>query len=496
MKNDTFIKELHIAPMLNVSTVEFRTFMRILTKRCTIWTEMIVDETIYFNRINKDDVTNTTDTKPSISSMTAHESLVGTSDDDNLLWTVPQHLLPPVPVQDHPIVCQIGGICSTWTATATQLIIQAGYNQGEINLNLDCPSSRVQGKEFGAILMNDIPRTIELIQAMRSNVSSNVRVSVKCRIGIVDNATDLDWIINFINQLSSVCTRFIIHARSVVLCGLSPAQNRSVPPLNYPLVYQLCNIFPHCDFVINGGISNLRTAKDICYGTDSFSSHPQHSVPCILCHHPSLNGSCIAPPSPVPMNLRGCMLGRAAIDNPAQFALADRYWFGVANDCENPDDTTSTTTRRHVIERYCIYLDQIYPRRCCDNDHVTVTHELPAPNITQNRPFCCICKEFRQSTFNDTTMLLDELRGPLHVESLEPSLMKIKIATRIIDRAVRPTLGLFYQQDGSKTFRRTCEVLSRDRSIRNCGPAYILYQAVQSSISSHILDKPLVEELP
>lgn len=460
-------KELHIAPMLNVSTIEFRNFIRILTKKCIIWTEMVVDETIFYNR----------------------QQNSSTEYQDNFLrkCSVPQHLLPAVSEQDHPIVCQIGGIRQDWSRTATKVILEAGYNQGEINLNLDCPSSRVQGKQFGAVLLRDIPRTIELLQAILESASPyNVPVSVKCRIGIVEDETDLEWIIQLVKRLSSVCTRFILHARAVALFGLSPAKNRSVPPLNYPWIYTLCNTFPHCDFVINGGLSDLRDAKEVCYGVHRAEANCQHSVPCEICNHPYRNGSCIAPPIyPAPVNLRGCMLGRAAIENPLQFAIADRYWYGIFN----PSD--DVLTRRHVVEEYCRYLDLLYPRRCCDCDHSVVTNELPAPSVSHTHSYCSVCKEFRVDLFLERT----ECKGALEFPQMNSAQSNLKIATRIIDRSLKPVLSLFYQQDGSKMFRRQCDILSRDRTVRNCGPAFILYQAVRTSISNQVLDKRVLDEL-
>jgi tRNA-dihydrouridine synthase A len=459
-------KELHVAPMLNVSTIEFRNFMRVLTKRCVIWTEMVVDETIHYNL-----------EKTFISEY---------HDIDILKCSVSEHLLPFVLEHDHPIVCQVGGMRPDWTRSAAKAILEAGYNQGEINLNLDCPSSRVQGKQFGAVLLRDVPRTIGLLEAIREIATSyNVPVSVKCRIGIVEDETDLKWIIQLVKELSSVCTRFILHARAVALHGLSPAKNRSVPPLNYPWVYKLCDTFPQCDFIINGGLSDLRDAKDVCYGVTPLLSNQPHTVPCDICNHPCKNGSCIAPPSrPAPINLRGCMIGRAAIENPLQFAIADRYWYGI----DSP--SADFLTRRLVVEEYCRYLDRTYPRRCCDSDHSIVTHELPVPSVSLTYPYCSVCKEFRVALFCDASR--DEIEVKLPPMNAAQSCLKI--ATRIIDRSLKPVLGLFYKQNGSKLFRRQCDVLSRDPTARNCGPAFILYQAVTISISCQVLDKCILEE--
>ena len=115
-RNET-IKEVHIAPMLNVSTVEFHAFMRILTKRCILWTEMIVDETIYFQRLrmnNNKEAKNGSDCKD--------DKIDNTSSGCD--WTVPRHILHPVQNEDHPIVCQIGTIHPMWTSIATQCILK------------------------------------------------------------------------------------------------------------------------------------------------------------------------------------------------------------------------------------------------------------------------------------------------------------------------------------------------------------------------------------
>ena len=464
------IKELHIAPMLNVSTIEFRNFMRILTKRCVIWTEMIVDETIFYNRQPKFD------------------SEFETNCDQK--YCVPQHLLPSVFEQEHPIICQIGGICPEWTAVATHIILEAGYNQGEINLNLDCPSTRVQGKQFGAALLRDVPRTIKLLETIRSCAASkNICVSVKCRIGIVDDETCFEWIDKLVKDLSTVCNRFIIHSRAVAMHGLSPTKNLSIPPLNYPWVYRLCKSFPNCDFIINGGISDLHSAKEICYGTSAslLTVNDHHCVPCKLCNYPNGNGSCVTPPlSPAPINLRGCMMGRAAIENPFQFALVDQFWYGI------PYPLRDALTRRRVVEKYCYYLDSTYPRRCCDSEHNVVTHEIPAPYVTPTVAYCSICKDFRLSMFSYDTPCV----GDIQIPGMGSKQRHVKIATRIIDRSLKPALGLFFQQDGSKLFRRQCDLLSRDLVVRNCGPAFILYQAVKLSISNHVLDRSVLDELP
>lgn len=485
-------KEIHIAPMLHVSTLEFRLLMRILSKRCVLWTEMVVDETLYYN------------CHPTSNNPTRE--------------VVPLHLLDPVHEdegddnnyrQKHPIVCQIGGIRPEWTALATRLVVRnAGYHR-EVNLNLDCPSSRVQGKRFGAVLMRDLETTIALLTVMQEESFPETLTSVKCRIGIVEDETDWDWIVQWIERVSHVCTRFVLHARPVVLYGLlSPAQNRSVPPLNYPWIYRLCQQFPHCTFVINGGIPNLQAARHICYGTlqkrpqehtsssseleSSFRAResPQscnqyfdttptsdnhnnqsHQVPCSTCS--VSNGSCIAPPLIAPTNLVGCMLGRAAMDHPVQFWDVDRYWY---------NDMNSVATRRQILDQYCTdVLERLYPRRCCDDDP-TVTDRLPAPTTTRNQGDCSICSN-GVNPISTTTAAGEQ---PAAAGSA------IKISIRVMDRSLKPVLNLFFRQNGSKAFRRACERLSRDATIRNCGPAYCLRLAVAQTIDPSVLDASLV----
>lgn len=306
MQNSQEHKTLHIAPMLHVSNREFRQLFRILSKKCVLWTEMVVDETVVYTE------------------------------------NVEEHL--GYDVETAPLICQIGGNLPAYAGKATKIIENYGYD--EINLNVDCPSDRVSGKrEFGAILMKTGGAS-SMVRAMKEN-STNMPISVKCRIGINDHDS-MEFVVDFITSLKPYCKRFVIHARTCLLGGLSPAQNRIVPPLNYPRVYALCDTFPDCEFWLNGGIPGLKAAKLICYGSNEVSG--SHQVPCSLCN--ASNGSCITPPKCAPPNLKGCMLGRAAIDNPAQFWDVDRYFYGSTNPCRN---------RRQVLEQYCQYWNKHIP---------------------------------------------------------------------------------------------------------------------------------------
>jgi len=432
-------KSLHIAPMLNVSNREFRQLFRILSNKCVLWTEMVVDETIAYS--------------------------------DHLdMWL-------GYDPNTHPIVCQIGGNNPHFCGQATRIVLD-NYGYDEINLNMDCPSDRVAGqREFGAILMKRLDRTLQVLQSMKENASSSTPISVKCRIG-VDEYDDLDYAAHVIRTLSPVCQRFVLHARKCVLGGLlSPTQNRIVPPLNYPRVYALCQMFPECDFWINGGIPGLKAAKLLVYGSEESENDNhtdnQHAVPCCLCH--TSNGSCIAPPRTVPPNLHGCMLGRAAMDHPSMFWDVDRYFYGEScNPCQN---------RREVLIQYCIYLERTYPRRCCDNDERCTTR-IPVPDVdVRDQEYCTICKSM---------YLGDEMRESSVVILDTTSITtKPKISSRIIDRALKPVHGMFFGLPKNRSFRRACDELSRNIALRNCGPGFILRRAMLT-MPAKILDQDFV----
>eukprot|EP00978_Attheya_sp_CCMP212_P008346 scaffold19638_cov48-Attheya_sp.AAC.1 len=495
-------KELHIAPMLDVSTREFRQLMRILSKRSIIWTEMVVDETLAF-------------------------------------CEDPDHHLG-LDEETGPLICQLGGNHATWSGAAVRLICERYSQYTELNFNMDCPSQRVSGqRQFGAVLMKQVDTAIHVLQEMKTQAASccfsegstgktngRIIISVKTRIGI-DDWDDWDFLVSFISRLTHVCQRFYMHGRKCLLQGLNPAQNRSVPPLNYPWVYRLCHLFPHCDFYLNGGIHTLRDAKCIAYGTalpvspplSSLSSpsllipspHPssahgdndtnrstcrswnrdrmeEHQVPCQVCQ--TSNGSCTAPPLEAPGNLRGVMMGRAAMDDPAQFWDVDRYMFG--------DDKNPCRNRHQVLELYCTYLERTYPRRCCDTDS-RLTTRIPAPKIPLSpNQYCDICKPIYYRY--DKAPTEEEEQGSndaIHMASNKGAIILykedgVKISSRVMDRSLKPILGMFYNLPGAKVFRRRCHELSRDLRVRNCGPGCVLRMALASSISPHILHQDFV----
>lgn len=165
------------------------------------------------------------------------------------------HLLDHSP-QEHPVALQLGGSDPEELAQAARLGADAGYD--EINLNCGCPSDRVQSGTFGAVLMKDPARVAECVAAMREAV--NVDVTVKCRIG-VDNQEPEEVLPAFLEQISAAgCQRVTIHARKAWLQGLSPKENRDVPPLDYDLVHRMKAAFADLHISINGGIASLDEA--------------------------------------------------------------------------------------------------------------------------------------------------------------------------------------------------------------------------------------------
>ncbi|MGA8119149.1 tRNA dihydrouridine(20/20a) synthase DusA [Rouxiella badensis] len=191
--------------------------------------------------------------------------------------------------QEHPVSLQLGGSNPQDLATCAKLAEQRGYD--EINLNVGCPSDRVQNGMFGACLMAQASLVADCIKAMRDVVS--IPVTVKTRIGI-DTLDSYAFLCDFVQQVSErgECDTFIIHARKAWLSGLSPKENREVPPLDYPRVYQLKRDFPHLTMAINGGIKSL----------DEAQAHLQH--------------------------MDGVMIGREVYQNPSILLDVDQRLFG------------------------------------------------------------------------------------------------------------------------------------------------------------------------
>ena len=159
---------------------------------------------------------------------------------------------------EHPVALQLGGADAAQLAEAARIGADFGYD--EINLNCGCPSDRVQSGQFGACLMHTPNIVAEAVTAMRRAVS--IPVTVKCRIGI-DDSEDYGFFRAFIDRVADAgCRVFIVHARKAWLNGLSPKENRDIPPLQYDLVYRLKQDCPDLTVIINGGITTLAACQD------------------------------------------------------------------------------------------------------------------------------------------------------------------------------------------------------------------------------------------
>ena len=159
---------------------------------------------------------------------------------------------------EHPVALQLGGNDPRLLAEATKIAVDFGYD--EINLNVGCPSSRVKSGSFGAALMKKIDLVRSCVEAMKE-AAGKIPVTVKSRIG-VDDQNPYEVLPEFIKKVAnSGCNVFIIHARKALLGGMSPKDNRKIPPLQYPLVYEMQTKFPELDIVLNGGLTDLNNIK-------------------------------------------------------------------------------------------------------------------------------------------------------------------------------------------------------------------------------------------
>jgi tRNA-dihydrouridine synthase A len=163
---------------------------------------------------------------------------------------------------EHPVALQLGGAEPSELASAARIGADLGYD--EINLNVGCPSDRVQSGRFGACLMREPALVADCVAAMRAAVSGagrHVPVTVKCRLG-VDEQDEYADLAHFVDTVrASGCTVFIVHARKAWLEGLSPKENREIPPLDYERVYELKRAFPELTIVVNGGIASVEDVR-------------------------------------------------------------------------------------------------------------------------------------------------------------------------------------------------------------------------------------------
>jgi len=214
-----------VAPMMDWTDRHDRVFLRQLSRRALLYTEMVTATALKHGDAN--------------------------------------YLLQHDP-DEHPVALQLGGSDPEELAEAAKLGALAGYD--EINLNVGCPSDRVQSGAFGACLMADPALVARCISSMKS--ATSIPVTVKCRIGIddQDSQAELDSFIGIVNEAG--CDIFIIHARKAILSGLSPKENREIPPLDYERVFSVKRSFPKLTIVINGGIQTLSDSTNLLEKVD------------------------------------------------------------------------------------------------------------------------------------------------------------------------------------------------------------------------------------
>ena len=258
---------ISVAPMMDWTTKDYRFFARLFNPNVVLYTEMVTTGAISYGGANR-------------------------------------HL--DFNQQEHPIVLQLGGSNPQDLTTCTKMAQDWGYN--EVNLNVGCPSDRVQNNKIGACLMAEPNLVAECIHAMQKAVS--IPVTVKHRIGI-DDMHSYEEMLHFVDTVAATgCTHFIVHARIAILQGLSPKENREVPPLRYEDVYRLKQERPNLTIEINGGIKTFAETEH----------HLQH--------------------------VDGVMIGREAYHNPYLLAEMGQLW-----KLEAPD-------RFDIIEQMLPYIHQ------------------------------------------------------------------------------------------------------------------------------------------
>jgi tRNA-dihydrouridine synthase A len=250
---------LCLAPMMDWSDHHCRYFWRLLTRRALLYTEMVTTGALIHG------------------------------DRQRFL-----HFNP----EEHPVALQLGGSDPGELARCARWAEEWGYD--EVNLNCGCPSDRVQSGMFGACLMARPRLVADCVKAMRD--ACTIPVTVKHRIGI-DEMESYDGLASFVEPIAAAgCSVFIVHARKAWLQGLSPKENREIPPLNYPWVYRLKRDFSALTVVLNGGIQSLAACREHLQQVD------------------------------------GVMIGREAYQNPWMLAEADRALFGMDNPVQSRDD--------------------------------------------------------------------------------------------------------------------------------------------------------------
>jgi len=263
-------RKFSVAPMLDWTDRHCRYFLRLISKHTLLYTEMVTTGAIIYGK------------------------------GDYLGFNT----------EEHPVAVQLGGSDPADMARCAVLSQERGYD--EVNINVGCPSDRVKNGSFGACLMAQPEVVANCVKAMQAEV--DIPVTVKCRIGIDDMDEDEDFS-RFINIVADAgCDTFIVHARKAWLQGLSPKENREIPPLNYPRVHRLKETRPELSISINGGIKTLEDTQAQLALVD------------------------------------GVMMGREVYSNPYIMASVDKDIFG--------DTSATPASRRWLVEQMQAYIER------------------------------------------------------------------------------------------------------------------------------------------
>lgn len=271
-------RRICIAPMIDYTNQHFRVFFRLLSKKVLLYTDMITTSAILNGQREK------------------------------ILSLLPE---------EGDVAFQVGGSEPQALAKVSHLIESAGF--AEVNLNLGCPSPRVQKGAFGASLMKEKTLVQTCYEAIAASVS-HIPATIKCRIGVDEFDSD-DFFFDFIDMLYEAgCRIFIIHARIALLKGLSPKENRMIPPLNYERVFKLKARFADAKIILNGGLDDLEQYHEFC------QSSPK---------------------------VDGLMYGRLAIQNPYHFSQADNW-------LNDEKDKSTEISRESILQAYFEYFKMAF----------------------------------------------------------------------------------------------------------------------------------------
>jgi len=276
---NNFAHKVCVAPMMQYTDMHDRYLLRLISKKVFLYTEMIATGSLIYGKCY-----------------------------DQLNFNK----------EEHPVGVQLGGSDIKDLIECSKKCEDYGYN--EINLNCGCPSDRVQKGKFGACLMLEPDHVANCLSEMQNAVK--IPVSIKCRLGI-DNNESYEFLYNFVSKVKeSGINIFIIHARNGILKGLSPRQNRNIPPLKYDYVYKLKEDFPELEIIINGGIKNLEESENHLKKVD------------------------------------GVMIGRCAYDNPFMLKDVEERFF---------NEIPLIESKKEILNKYLDYVE----------DKVREGHNLP-----------------------------------------------------------------------------------------------------------------------